>query len=62
MIKSNKEIAENIYDSGQYFPGSDPNVTKEQVVAEIARVLDLVASGDYEEVEFDKDPKSFDVV
>lgn len=66
---NNKEIAEGIYDRGHYFPGTDPTVTRDQVVAEIAKALDRVVSGDYEIVDVfpewrngKKDSKSFDVV
>lgn len=45
---SSRETAEGIYERGHFFPGSDPNVTKEQVIREIEKSLDRIASGDYE--------------
>lgn len=35
------------------FPGTNPNVTEEQVVEEIQKAFASIANGDYEEV-FDK--------
>ena len=55
---TNRELAEDIFDRGDYFPGTNPNVTREQVVNEIEKALNRCLLEDCEEV----DLRSFEVV
>jgi hypothetical protein len=37
------------------FPGTNPNATREQVDKEIARAIQSIRDGDYEEVDLDQE-------